>query len=524
MNRNIQYLGILGFVFLIFGLIIKGLVVVDEYGLGNIHFIVAFTLLVTFAVRGGLQFLGSAATKRTADLGAQMTVYYLLFLGLIGIVNYYVGKHEFIKYDSTKEQIFTLDSQTQKVLSQLTRPVMVRAFFIGKIDAQSEALLDRYKQFSDKFRWEFIDAEKKPQLVEKYEIRTAPTLQISFDESDSQQGIKLVKTIDENELTNSIIKLTRGGEKVIYALTGHGEGDLEGPDELGYQALKESIQDQNLKVETLFLDQTAKVPTDASALLVMSPKKALLASEIAAINEYLASGGSAIFVTDPKTTDDIKQIAKPLGIAVGDDIIVDQVLALFSGPTLGLQPMVNAYGDHAITKEMHGGTVFNTACSVRKDGTASDENIVTELVFTGKNSWAEKNIDQIFSDDPKATLEADDIRGPVSIAAAFEGAVKKSAPENSQGEAKKSRVVVFGDSDFLSNVNIRNLYNNELFLNALNWVVAQDGGVSIAARKWSRSVKVLSAEQFSQIFVLSAIVFPELLLAMGLAVWWFRKK
>jgi ABC-type uncharacterized transport system involved in gliding motility auxiliary subunit len=529
MNKTVQFLGILGFVILVFGLIVKGLVVVDEYSLGNIHFILALVLLVFFAVRGGLQFLGSAATRKTANLGAQLTVYYLLFLGLLGVANYFVSKHEFISYDSTKEKVYTLDEQTQKVLSSLTRPIKVRAFFLGKIDAESEGLLNRYKQYSDKFQWEFIDPEKKPHLTEKYEIRAAPTLQIGFDDSESQQGIKIVKTISENELTNAIIKLTRGGEKKVYALTGHGEGDLDSQDELGYLALKESIQDQNLKVEPLFLDRTAKVPDDASALLVVSPKKALLPTEIVAINDYIAGGGSAVFLVDPKTTDDIKNLVKPLGIAIGNDIIVDQVMALFSGPTLGVQPMVNSYGEHPIVKDMaanRSGTVYNTVCSVTKTNDVSVGS-VSEIVFTGKNSWAEKNVDRIFSDDPTATLEADDIRGPVSIAAAFEGVVKKDETKSETDptpEVKSSRVVVFGDSDFVSNVNIRQLYNNELILNAINWAVSQESGVSISIRKWSLSTKVLSAEQFSQIFVLSAIVFPELLLALGLSVWWFRKR
>jgi ABC-type uncharacterized transport system involved in gliding motility auxiliary subunit len=85
-------------------------------------------------------------------------------------------------------------------------------------------------------------------------------------------------------------------------------------------------------------------------------------------------------------------------------------------------------------------------------------------------------------------------------------------------------VIVIGDSDFVANVNIRSLFNSDFFLGLLNWSLGEDGGVTISSRGLRQSRNVLTDEQFGMIFVLSGIIFPELLLVMGLGVWWSRKK
>lgn len=133
------------------------------------------------------------------------------------------------------------------------------------------------------------------------------------------------------------------------------------------------------------------------------------------------------------------------------------------------------------------------------------------------NSWAESNIDLIFGDEPQAAFEKGDIKGPVPLAAAFEGEVVKNS-------GKMSRVVVFGDADFVANVNIRQLFNRDFFLNALNWVIGETHGVSIRPRTLKQSMTAITTEQFATVFVLTAILLPELVLLGGLSVWWLRKK
>lgn len=534
MNRTVQFLGILALVTLIFGVFSNLLIAYDDFFLVPIHIGVAGLCLLIFVIRGGLGFLGSEAAKRAAGFGAGVTAYSLVFVGLLIFANYFAARHEFLQYDSTEQNVFTLAPQTQQVLSKLTQPVIARAFFVGKVDAETENLLNRFAKASHQFRWTWIDPEKKPLEMEKYGISESKIVHFSFESGQPKSEAKISRTINEQEIVNALRKLAREGERTVYYLQGHGEGDLDSPTDGGFLFLKEAIQGENVQVKKLSIAESGKVPPDAGLLLMIAPKKSLLPPEKAAIEDYLKAGGNAVFLNEPRTTSDIADLVKPLGINVGNDIVLDQVVRMFAGPGIGVQPMVTNYGSHQATKGFTEGTVFSTVTSVTRAANVPENAQVTELALTSANSWAEKDIEKVFSDKPIASRDADDIRGPVGIVAAFEGVYPKGQFQRASDDAaskpaeepkgKKSRVIVIGDSDFVANVNIRSLYNSDFFLGLVNWTLGEDGGVTISARTLRQSRNVLSDEQFGTIFVLSGIVFPELLLIVGLGVWWFRKK
>jgi ABC-type uncharacterized transport system involved in gliding motility auxiliary subunit len=533
MSRKVQFFGILALIIIVFGLLCTALLAYDDFYLVPIHLFLGALALLIFVIGGGLQLLRTAAAKRAVGFGAGVTVYSALFIGLLVMANYFAARHEFLQYDSTEEKVYTLAPQSKEVLENLKKPVLVRAFYVGKIDAEAETLLNRISKASDKFRWQWIDPEKNPAMMEKYGISQSATLHFSFDTPNSKRETKLVRDINEQEVINALLKLTRNSEKTLYYLSGHGEGDLSKTGEAGFLFLKEAIEGENVTVKKLSWSEQAKIPEDASALLILAPHKALLPAERAAIEDYLKGGGNALFLNEPRTTDDIADLVRPLGISVGKDLVVDQVVRMFAGPGLGVQPMVTNYGIHPSTKGFTEGTVYSTVSSVTKAANIPQDADVTELAFTSANSWAEKDVDKIFGEQPTASLDPEDIRGPVSIAAAFEGVFPKGhfqregeqeKTDGAEAAEKKVRVAVIGDTDFVANVNIRQLYNADFFLNVLNWVLGQDQGVTIRARNLRKSVKVLSDEQFSSVFILTGILFPELLLTGGLGVWWFRKR
>lgn len=550
MNKNVQFAGIIGLIAAVFGIMINSILAVDDFNLVPIHFGIAVVCLLFFFIFGGSEFFRSAAAKRAAGFGAGVTLYSAVFLGLLVIANYAISRHEVLRFDSTEQKVHTLAPQTLTVLSQLKHPVLVRAFYLGgKVDQETEALLDRMKAASSNFTWTTIDPEKRKSLTEKYGISETATLHFTYELGDGKirEG-KVVRDTNEQEIVNLLIRLVRGAGKSIYYVTGHGESDLEGSTEAGYLFLKEALTGESLEVKPLVLQQVGKVPDDASALLLLAPRRPLLLVEIGAIKEYIARGGNAVLLTEPRSTSDVRELAKPLGITVGDDIIVDQLVRVFAGPGLGVQPMVTNYGIHPVTNEFKEGTIYSTVSSVTRSADVPPGAKVTELALTSGNSWAERDLEKIFSDSPAASLDGDDIKGPVSIAAAFEGVAPydvpvPSAPAASEGApavspspvaaaaataatapGKTSRVVVVGDADFVANVNLRQLYNRDFFLNIVRWVIGEEERVSISAKTLRESTKGITDEQFNVIFLVSAVLIPELMLACGMGIWWFRHK
>jgi ABC-type uncharacterized transport system involved in gliding motility auxiliary subunit len=518
-RQHTYFAGLAGLVVLLFSVFTQTLIGHVPFAFSVTQFGIAAILLSCFLLRGGLSVLRSAAAKRAAGFGTGIFLYTSLFLALLAGINYAVFRHDPFYFDSTEQKVFTLAPQTQTVLHNLNGQVQVLAFFIaGRVEPKLADMLDQMAKLSPNFRWRAVDPEKEVTLAEKLSISSPGSLYFTYHDGTAQRVSILNRELSEQQVVNEIIKLSRGGKpKVIYYLRGHGEPNLMDTSEVGYSAVRLGLEEENMKVQDLVLGEVPDVPTDSDLLLIISPSKPFLPAEFEALSRYLERGGSAALLADPHKTDDLARLAALVGIHVGNDVIVDRVVRLFQGPSLGLQPMVADYSVHPITRGFSQGTVYSLVCSVRAQSPRPADRTVTEIAFTSKTSWAERDIERVYSSDPRAELDADDLKGPVSIAAASEKTFKNEEKDF------KQRVIVIGDADFAANVNIRQLFNRDFLLNCLNWAVGEEEGVTIRERTMRQSTKTITAEQFTVIFLITAIVIPELMLIIGLGIWWYRK-
>jgi hypothetical protein len=291
-----------------------------------------------------------------------------------------------------------------------------------------------------------------------------------------------------------------------------------------------ALGDESIKVEGFMLAQTGSVPADAAAVIVVAGRRDIPEPERAALTKYADDGGRLILLANVeyREAESIKELAKHFNITVGSDLILDEQLRLLAGPQIGVQFFARSFGAHPISSSLAQSDppLFTFASSVTAPRAESSEATYTELVKSGSSSWAEKSIDAIFSSDtPAASRDASDIAGPVSLAVAYEKKLQKGAEASTEKEdrfEKVSRVVVFGDATWLQNGNLGVYGNRDLFLNSVNWVLGEEGGVAIGPRAMRASVALFPAADFNMILALS-FVGPELILLLGLFVWWRRK-
>jgi ABC-type uncharacterized transport system involved in gliding motility auxiliary subunit len=201
------------------------------------------------------------------------------------------------------------------------------------------------------------------------------------------------------------------------------------------------------------------------------------------------------------------------GVELGDDIVVDQTIDLFSGPRIGVQPVVNDYGEHPITKDLGGSaTMFHLARSV----VAANGAEVVELARTSKASWAETDV-ELFSKENKVGLNTEEDRlGPVSIA------VARSFPVEGEDQ-REGRLVVVGDADFARNRNVAKVYNADFFLNIANWLVGEEGFITIDRKTPRASMAQMTRQQFATFQYVSLFFLPEAILLAGIISWWRRR-
>jgi ABC-type uncharacterized transport system involved in gliding motility auxiliary subunit len=307
-------------------------------------------------------------------------------------------------------------------------------------------------------------------------------------------------------------------------------------------------------------------PEDATAIVIAGPQRDYLPAEIDALRDYLKAGGKAVILLDPKIQGEkpnLLGLMNELGMELGDNVVIDlsSVGQLFGyGPEV---PLVTTYGYHPITEIMKQGSVFPVVRSVQGADSTPDGTVVTELLSTSDNSWAEENLDGLSEgvqpDEGETTGslslgvavtmevekppaddeddESDSTEGNEEAEAGEEDALadeENDVPESVEGDVSESgeedlpqsegRMVVVGDSDFLiNNLAQAPIGNRDLFLNMVNWVAQDEDLISVRPREPEDRRVVMTGQQQSNVGKLALWIIPGIVLLTGISVWWGRR-
>jgi ABC-type uncharacterized transport system involved in gliding motility auxiliary subunit len=523
MSKSSALAGIIGLVLLIFGII-------DYFIASGFRFFVFVNLaagvfaLVLWATTSSRESLGTTLGSRTTRYGANAVIYSLAFIALLVAINYLANKHDH-RFDTTQEKVFSLSTQSINVVKNLNKPLMLYGFFQGGQDQKAKDLYEAYAYASPKVRYEMVDPDKHPELAERYKVTVMGTTRVQYGDQPSD-GTNVTDLSEEN-LTNAIIKVAKGTKKVVAFIDGEGEAD---PDDAkaatGLNAFKQALEGEGFTVNKLFLASKPEVPADVNLVVMAGPTREISSHVIDALNAYLKRGGHLMVMLRPAmpgTPDPEASLITMLGgwgLKVGDDVIVDQVLRLFAGPALGLNPVVNTYGTHPITNGFNQRTVFPMTRSVAPESPLKAGLTATELAKTSETSWAETDLVGIFQQQ-KASFDAGkDQKGPIPVADAVDADLKTLGFGK---EGQTARLVVFGSTEFADNQFFNQFFNRDFTVNSVDWLAGEENAISIRPRTLHSSSFRLTVDQFSLVFALSVLMLPELLLILGIAVWWERR-
>jgi ABC-type uncharacterized transport system involved in gliding motility auxiliary subunit len=509
-SRSTSLFGLWGIVLLAFGLVAYAVApAASAYVL--VHVGLGFLLIVLYltASRDNLSnFLGERSTK----YGANAVVYSLIFLAVLVVVNYLAARHNH-RFDLTKQNVFSLSTQSEGVLAKLDKPVEVHAFVEAGTDPIVDDLLDSYKNASDKFSYHVVDPVKDRDLAERFKVTEIPFVHIQYGE----QTATVTRDISEETITNGLLKATAGTKKVVCFLDGHGEADPDNREARGASSLQDALRNENYETRKVLLATEATVPPECSILVVAATERPLFDHEVTQLRDYLKTGRAALFMVPPQRGQQLGEVLQPWGVKLTDTVVVDQVVRLFQGPALGLQILASTYGTHPITQGFTERTVFPMARAVQADAAGKTGLSAIEIVKSSPSAWGESDLEGVFKRGAAAQGDSD-VKGPVSLAVAVTGKHKEMGLDK-EGETK---LVVVGDADFASNQFFGQLFNRDLVLNMMSWLGGQDELISIRPRAIQASRAQLSPEESRRIFYLSVLVLPELLLFLGLTVWWRR--
>ena len=458
------------------------------------------------------------STRRSTKLGFNSLLMTILFVSILGIINFIASRHN-QRLDLSEIKRFTLAPQTVKLLEKLDRKVKVTGFTQSQTQSKDRIkdLLDSYTYHTDLISYELVDPDKKPAIAKRYGITQYGTLVLESGTQETQ-----IKDVSEQELTNAIIRVSRDAKRSVLFLKEHGEHRLDDTDKGGYSQAKEALEKQGYEVRTLSLLQEGKVPENTSVLVIAGAQKPFLPGEITAMTSYLERGGKLLALSDPQTETNLEELLRPWGIRLGKGIIIDTVSRLFGGDFT--VPIVNTYPSNEITQGFNLATFFPVAQTIVFESSRPELEF-HEIAKTTPNSWLKTNLS---TQDLKFDAE-EDIQGPLTIAGLVtweitEDNVNDAEEESSDISKKEGNLAVFGDSDFASNGTFYFSGNGDLFLNTINYLAKEKYLIAITPKEHRFSPLFLSKIQGQILMYVSFIVIPIAVLISGIGVWRHRRR
>jgi ABC-type uncharacterized transport system involved in gliding motility auxiliary subunit len=470
--------------------------------------------------------IGRSMSGKGAKYGSVAAGGVLLMLGILIAINY-IGNRQTKRWDLTGGSLFTLSDQSKKIVGDLKQPLNLRVYYeSGKINDVSDRL-DLYKQASSNFVIEYIDAEKNPARAQQDGVQQYGTVIMEYSGRTER-----ITTLDEQTITNAIIKLVEGKPKKAYFVQGHGERDPNSGDpRFGYSNAATRLKNDNYDVGNVSLAQDGKLPDDATVVIIAGPQNDYLQPEIDVLKAYLAGGGKLVLMIDIQAKPDappltnLIALAKEWGVDIGNNLIVDisgMGRVFNTGPEM---PIASEYPSHPATDGFKYMTAYRLVRSATPIEGGSNGRTAQRVIQSSPKSWAETDFKSLTT-GKQVGLDAasGDIPGPVSIASAVSAAATSApAPATPDAKTPETRVVVIGDSDFTANDLIQFQGNGELFMNIVNWTAQNENLIAIRPKDPQDRRITLTESQRAGVFYLAIFIIPGIFLAAGVATWWKRR-
>ena len=467
----------------------------------------------------------------------------LLAFVLVQMIGF-IGARYPIRTNLSGQTYYELSEKTLSLLDELDQDVHVTVFFQEehKLYFDIENLLEEYQYYSRNIHVEWVDPmrdlARTEKLANQYGLTEAQVVVFDIGERS-----KVVRQSDLAELTrergrrepvisafkgeqafsSAIYGLMQGDTPTVYFLVGHGEKRITEFDPLsGYSKIGTIVLRDNLNVKELMLSGEKQIPEDAAALVIAGPEKRMSSVEIEMIEAYLNRSGRVLVMLDALKETGMEPLLGRWGVVLRDDIVVDPENTL-----RGSDVHIRRYNTHPISMEMNSIVQFILPRSimppiVEEETTAEDRPTVVPLFFTSDKSWSEMQVKESTAkyDPDKGDFLGNDADRPISLGVAVERGASQTMLDV---QIRPSRMVVFGDSDFVSNGSMVG-GNVDLFMSSLNWLLDREELMAIAPKPIEEVKLSLTRNQLRRLFWINVTGIPAVAMVIGLLVWIRRRK
>ena len=450
----------------------------------------------------------------------------------------------------TRAGLHSLSEKSVAVLQRLAKPVHVVFFHNHLMDKT----LDRYRlvaEQSDLVTVEFHDPALNPAAARLMNVRFPGTSVMTSEGRRVDVNGEL-----EADIVNGILRVSQGATRRACFLTGHGEADplsMESHDHVesaadhdhgtgvqyvlhethGLAKAANGLEELNYTVEPVSLLQDGGAALEGcAALIVAGPRASLLASEVAALRRFLADGGNALLMIDPFVETGLEPVLGDYGVVLDRTMVIDPSHHFAADMS---SPAVTQYNNHQVTRNLP--LTFFPGVRSLSPGARVPGAAPNRLVNSSPNSFGEISADRVERD------EGQDVAGPLTLMVAVNkrpvtpdevrvvealGGARRAPTRPRKRTRRCSRPAVPASSssaisDFATNSFFHVLGNGNLFLNAVNYLTAQENLIGIEPRTRELPEINFTNRQMKGAFFLSVFLLPLILALIGTAVWWRQR-
>jgi len=457
--------------------------------------------------------------NRRFKYGGYATFLTFMVLVILLVANLVVDKMD-IKYDMTKNKLYSLSEQSYNVMDKLNKDINIISFNKQGSENQSVAeVLNRYRAKTKKITLKYIDPNTNPQIAKKYSstekaittgsivvesgskfkvINENELYNMTQDENTGKSSVQSLAV--EEKITGAIMYVVNNKNSVVYNLQGHKEKALPA-------AVTQGLSNQNYTIKPLNLLLGDLKIGQGDMLLVSSPSTDITVDELNRLKDFFSKGGRGIFLMDVQKVKfpNFDDLMSTFGIKIEKSVILEGNSKQFYQEPVYLIPKMDS---HAIVNPMISANLpilFPIAQPIVQLKVKSASIKIEPLLTTTDKSWGKKNLNSASTEK-----EAGDIDGPFDVAVAITDTKETSA----------AKIVVFSSSGF---INVTDGGSQDLFMNSMNWVQDLKENISIAPKDLTSEKLKITKSQALGYSALVVIVIPAIALIAGVVVWLRRR-
>lgn len=480
--------------------------------------------------------------KRWLISGTNTLLLIAILIAIVILINSAVQSLNLTPIDCTSNKEYTITNESKDRVKNIGSDVNI--YFVGYEDSATQVSLARqYNKTNNKINVEVIDANERTDIASKYNV-TNDSKAIIVENGEKSKTLysddlytydSSYQTIDltEEKITSAILNVTSEKIANVYFLSGYSDYSLEYSGGMYY--LSSYLKDEVLNYETLDMLVKGSIPDDCDTLVITTPNKDFDELTTNEITKYINNGGKILWLNSSYSeTKDLPNVNKILALYGINPFEVGYIYETDNSRTaLGYAScIVEDLGSTDIAKKLTNAVLLNaTKINVNTDELSNLGVTKEDLISTSSTSYFRKNVSNTSSGTDGDEQGGFTVGGIFTKKISTSTETEENTDENSDDNGISSTLVIFGDNNFISDIQITSqtnpmliLANNkDLMLNSIAYLTNNDEDITIR-KDYTKSSDFTPTDGQKEAIVKIIFAVPIAIMLFGLVIWQIRRR